>query len=212
MPTSRRKFLGESVFVLAGATAGVFTLTGCTSPGKSTEPMGPPRTLGRFSAGLGWTVKGLEDDSAFAYLEVARPLTLAGVHIDASFVPAATGAAASSAQAMCQAWVSRGAPPAFPNGGGGAVGPTTTSADFGGISVYNPAGLTVHVEDAPRQDVFYRSLLRSQASPTGVGSAVAGAVYGLPSLVLEAGDYLVFGIEHSGVTGAVQLQACLDCE
>ncbi len=211
MPSSRRRFLGESIFVLAGATAGTIALTGCTGPSVLTVPPPHQSPLGRFSAGLGWTVKGLGDDSAFAYLQVGRPLTLAGVHIDASFLPSLTDGAAGSTQALCQAWVSRGAPPAFPQSGG-AASPTSNSADFGTISIYNPAGLTVHAEDAPQQDVFYRALLRSQVPTSGIDSVATAAAYCQPALVLKAGDYVAFGIEQSGVSGDLQLQVSLDYE
>jgi hypothetical protein len=198
---------------MACTTAGAITLTGCASPSVSTGPAAPPRSSGRLSAGLGWTVKALENDSAFAYLEVGRPFTLAGVQVDASFLPSLTADAQGpiSAQALCQAWVSRGARPSFPTGGSPAA-PGSESPDFGAISVYSPGGLTVRADAVPRQDVFYSTILTSQVPTTGIDSATAHAVRGMPSLALSAGDYLVLGIEQSGAPGEVQLHMSLDYE
>lgn len=213
MPTSRRRFLGESIFALVGTTAGTISLTGCASSSVSTAPIGSPRPAGRLSGGLGWTVKGLQNDSAFAYFEVARPFTLAGVQIDASFLPTVpAGAAGSSpAHSLCQAWVSRGARPSFPAGGSPAA-PGSDSTDFGAISLYSPGSLTVRADAVPRQDVFYSTILTSQVPTTGIDSATAHAVRGLPSLALNAGDYLVLGIGQSGTSGEVQLQMSMDYE
>jgi hypothetical protein len=158
-------------------------------------------------------VKALENNGAFAYLEVGRPFTLAGVQVDASFLPSLTADAQGpiSAQALCQAWVSRGARPSFPAGGVPAA-PGSASPDFGAISVYSPGGLTVRADAVPRQDVFYSTILTSQVPTTGIDSATAHAVRGMPSLALSAGDYLVLGIEQSGAPGEVQLHMSLDYE
>jgi hypothetical protein len=206
MPSSRRRFLGETIFALVGTTAGAITLSGCTSPSVSTAPLGPPpRPSGRLSAGLGWAVQGLENDSAFAYLEIARPFALAEVRVDASLE------SSGPAQALCQAWVSRGTRPSFPTGG--SLAPAgSDSPDFGAISLYSPGGLSVHADATPRQDVFYSAVLMSPVPTTGVDSVTAHGVRGLPSLVLSAGDYLVLAIEQRGVSGDVQLQMSLDYE
>jgi hypothetical protein len=211
MPTSRRRFLGETIVALAGATAGTITLSGCASSGVPSGPEGLPGPAGRRSAGFDWTLKGLENDSAFAYLAVARPLTFASVRIDATLQPTVGAGAVNSTQALCRAWVSRGAP-AFLNGGPGAAGPASVSTDFGSISVYNPAGLTIRGDGSPLQDVFYSAVLRSWVPSSGIDSAAAGVVQGRPSLVLNAGDYLVFGVEQSGMPGDVQLLTSLDYE
>jgi hypothetical protein len=208
MPTSRRRFLGQSVFALAGATAGAITLSGCAS---LRTPTGPAELTGPRSAGVGWTVNGLENHSAFAYFEIAHALTLGTVQIDASLLPAVGSGAANFTQALCRAWVSRGAPPPL-NVGGSATGPASRSDDFGSVSIYNPNGLTVNSDGNPLQDVFYSAILRSWVPTSGVDPAAARSVYGLPSLALNAGDYLVFGIDQCGVPGSVQLQAVLDYE
>jgi hypothetical protein len=215
MLKSRRRFLGDSLFALASVTGGALTLNGCESSGASLAsitPAGSTTSANLRSAGFAWTVDTFEDDSAYAYFRVTRESILESVRVDAALVPAGIAGTPGSIQAACRGWISRGGLPAFIAGAGGVTGPTVPSADFGSIAVYNPSSLTVAADGSPLQDVFYSTILRSWVPTSGVDSATARAVHGLPVLALHTGDYLVFGIEQSGVSGSVQLQAILDYE
>ena len=160
------------------------------------------------SAGFSWEVDNFNNNSAFAYFQVVDEMTLQALEVDAALQPSLTTVAGGT-QVLCRGWVSRGAAPAFANGGSAASGPTTVSADFGAVSIYNSAGVTVENDAAPLQDVFYSANLRSWVPITEVAATAARSVSVAPALILNAGDYLVFGIEQQGVSSNVTLQATL---
>ena len=208
MPTSRRGFLGQSIFALAGATTGVVTLGGCASSSSPGDPIGIPAPAGTRAASFGWSVGDSPNGSACAYFKIARELTVSRVAVDASLLPTG-GVSATFSRARCKAWISRGAAPAFINGGA-STGPATISADFGAISIANPASVAVNGDANLSQDVFYSAILSSWVPADGTDSAVARSVVAEPALVLNSGDYLVVGVEQSGGPGSVQLAMTLD--
>lgn len=200
MSTTRRGFLSQGAFTLAGVTAGVISLSSCGStdhPGV--QPGSPTGTALPASAGFGWSVNDFNSNSACAYFRVADSMILQGVTIDAALQPAAI-TTAGAAQALCRGWVSRG---------GLSISPNSPSADFGAVSIYNPGELSVTSDAAPMRDLFFSAILRSWIALTGVDSTTARSVSAVPVLALNAGDYLVFGIEQQGVGGGVHLQATL---
>jgi hypothetical protein len=208
MLASRREFLGSSIFALAGATAGVISLGGCTSVATVVEPV--PTSMGARSAGFGWTAITLEKGSAYAYVGLAQSLTVNSLDIDASLLPSVGAAPPGFSEALCRAWVVRGAVPTFASSDGSNVSPTQASTDFGPISVSNPDNITVSYDAAVLQDIFYSVSLRSWVPADGTAAATARSVSGQPSLLLQAGDYLVFAVSLSGVPGRVALQMTLN--
>jgi hypothetical protein len=200
MPTDRRRFLGTGALALAGVTAGVVaTSSGC---GSSSEP------IGRAATSFGWAVNELGNNTVYAYFRVAHSLTLETVNIDVSCVPCVGAKAPSFTETLCRAWISRGLAPSFNNGQVGSSD-AIPAADFGTISVYNPNTLGLTCDAAPLQDLFYAVVLKSWVPMDGTAAAASRGVFARPSLVLRAGDYLVFSIDHSGVPGGVTVQAVL---
>lgn len=209
MSSTRRQFLSHGALVLAGVSTGVISLTGCgSSPGTRVDPSPPPGRTGPASAGFSWSLANLNNNSAYAYFEVVDAMVLQAVDVDATLQPSLSGAPAAT-QALCRGWISRGAPPALINGSSAAPGPTSASTDFGAVSVYNSAGLAVDSDAAALQDVFYSASLRSWVPLSGVDASSARSVSVAPVLALNAGDYLVFGIQQQGMVSNVALQATL---
>ena len=194
---------------MAGTTAGVITLSGCgSSPSVRVVTPTPPARTVPASAGFSWNVDNFNNNSAFAYFQVIDEMTLQAVKVDATLEPSLTTVAGGT-QALCRGWISRGAAPAFVAGGSAASGPTAVSTDFGAVSIYNPAGVTVEPDAAALQDVFYSANLRSWVPITAAAATTARSVSVAPALILHAGDYLVFEIEQQGVSSNVALQAIL---
>jgi len=205
MRTERRQFLSATAFILAGVSVGAVSLTGCDDV-QSVVPPGLVRASGMRDVEFGWSIPRLNNASAHAYFRVMGNFLMSFAVFDASYTPSTADTAAGSAQALCRAWVSRGGVPKF---SGDLANPANASADFGSISTFNPDKLTVTSDAAPIQDVLYSIILRSWVSPDGAASQAARNVSAQPSLPLYAGDYLVFGIDHAGVPGSVDVQAVL---
>jgi hypothetical protein len=186
------------------------SLSGCGSTDHSGTQPSTPATSSPLpaTAGFGWSVGNFNNDSACAYFQVAAAMVLQGATIDAALQPSVITTAGGT-QVLCRGWVSRGVAPTFANGSSASVGPTSVSADFGAVSIYNPGDVTVAGDAAPLQDLFYSAILRSWVPVGTAGASAARSVSALPALSLNAGDYLVFGIESQGVAGSVELQAVL---
>lgn len=200
MTNTRRQFLCDAL-TLAGVTAGAVTVLG----GCGSSAGGIVRRVVSFA----WTVSGLNGSSAHAYCRVAEKITLQTVNIDVTCMASTAPTTASFEQVLCRAWVSRQAVPTFNNGQANGASAAQASPDFGPVAIYNPNNLVVTYDVAPLQDIFYSAILKTWVSTDRTDSATSRGVFAQPSLDLSTGDYLVFGIDHSGVPGDLEMEVVL---
>jgi len=160
------------------------------------------------SVSFGFELVNLYGNGADAYFPVTRNMVLDSFNIDAAFVLTAPPANSGFAEVLCQGRVTRGAAPVF-SSTVQAYLPFNQSADFGTVSVYNPANLQAILDSALLQDVFYSVILKSWVPNDGSGSAASRQVAGRPALTLNAGDYLAFHMDHAGVGVDCELQVVL---
>ena len=157
-------------------------------------------------ASFGVELVNLNGNGADAYFRVANPMTLNSFNIDAALmlVSATSG---GWAEVLCQGRVCRGAPPTFT--GAAAYLPAPGSADFGQVTWYNPNGLQLIGNSTVIQDLFYSVILKTFVPADGTASSTHRQVFGQPSLMLNAGDYLAFHMDHAGVPVDCELQIVL---
>jgi hypothetical protein len=169
-------------------------------------------------ASFGWELINLDGNGADSYFAVVNAMTLNVVNIDAALMVisptsgAWTGILPSSggwAEVLCQGKVVRGGPPsAFP-GSNAAFLPVVASPDFGAASWYNPSNLNLIGDTVLNQDVFYSAILKTFVPPDGTGSPTHRQFSMMPGLALNAGDYLVFHMDHAGVSVDCEMQVVL---
>jgi hypothetical protein len=196
MKTGRRVFVGGSGLALAG------TITGLAS-GARTEA---PASGGARVANLGWELAGLHNNGANAFFEVASNLTLNAVEIDLAMMITSLPHAAGFAEVLVQGSISAGGPPKF---GADARAPVLLgrSSHFGLVEDNNPHKLTVFKTGHIVQDMFCSVILKSWVTRDGTASSTDRHVRITPSLPLNAGDHIVFHMDHAGVPVDCELQA-----
>jgi hypothetical protein len=168
---------------------------------------------------FGWELTNLNSNGADAYFRVANAMTLNIVNIDAAlmllaptpvgWVPGAGGPNPGGwAEVLCQAMVARGNPPTF-QASPAAYLPAIPTPDFGPLNWYNPSDLALAGDAFLRQDVFYSVILKSYVPGDGTASATHRQVSISPALSLNAGDYLVFHMDHAGIKVDCEMQVVL---
>jgi hypothetical protein len=197
MPASRRIFLGSSIFALAGVTTGSITLTGC----------GASDTHMNSVASFGLELVNLQGNGADAYFPVARKMILNTFNIDTAFMLVSSATVSGWAEVLCQARVNRGGPPTF-SGVAGYL-PHKPSTDFGAVGWNNPHNLQLVGNASLDQDMFYSVILKAFVPVDGTASSTSRHVFGQPSLLLNAGDYLAFHMDHAGVPVDCEMQVVL---
>jgi hypothetical protein len=115
-----------------------------------------------------------------------------------------TNRVAGFAEILCSAGVSRQALPEF-NTSSQAYVNFPASPDFGAVTPENPHGLSL-LASGMVQDQFLAVILKTWIPPDGGGSATSRQVLVYPSLNLSAGDYLVFHMDHQGVSVDAEMQ------
>jgi len=193
----RRAFVGSGL-ALAGIAAG--TITGLD---PASAAAGQPST-----AGFGWEVTNLDNNGADVYFQVRNRMTLNSMHIDTAFMITSPPASPGFAEVLCRAAVAHGAPK-FVHGDPGAAFVSQQSASFGEVQIYNPNNLDVGADGFVLQDVFYHVILKTWVPADGTASATSRHVSATPLLTVQAGDYLVFHMNHAGVPGDAEMQVVL---
>lgn len=203
MKTDRRAFVGGSGLALAGIAG---TITGLSVEAQGAVPLANSPSIASF----GWEVTNLDDNGADVLFEVTSNLALTAADLDLAFMITSTPATPGFAEVLCRAAVSPGGPPIFSSGdpGGGFTSPP--SANFGKVRIYNPDALSVVNDGSVLQNIFYSVILKTWVTADGAGSSTSRHVRIAPSLMLNAGDYLVFNMSHGGVPGDCEMQVVFE--
>ena len=203
-PVGRRQLLGGGALALAGLSAGAIVGTSgvasaadaATSPGHSQ------------SISFGWAVDDLHDNGADVSFEILEDLVLVAADVDVATVLMSLPSTAGFQEVLCQAAISRQAPPAYgPAPAGYLESPITT--DFGKVAYYNPSGIATVGDAAPLQDKFVSIILKSWVPLDGTASSASRHVHTEPDMTLQKGDYLMFHMDHSGVEVKGEMQVVL---
>ncbi|HET9408226.1 MAG TPA: hypothetical protein VFO39_13380 [Candidatus Sulfotelmatobacter sp.] len=159
-------------------------------------------------AGFGWEITNLDGNGADIYFVVENAMTLNSLNIDVAFSPTSISATGLT-EVLCAAEVSRGGPPA-------AGFSVVHSSNFGDYAEYNPNGLTIGPKvpstppPSPGQDALYTVILKTYVPSNGNAATTDRHVLANSSLSLNAGDYLVFHMDHLGVPGDAEMQVVLN--
>jgi hypothetical protein len=194
----RRAFLTRTSLISAGSAAGL----------NSAAVLGQSKTDASANSvvSFGWEVVNLQGNGADVYFRVAHSMRLHKVNIDVAFMITSGTANPGFAEVLCQGSVSRNAAPNFDNSQGPAYLPVLTSPV---VTVHNPNNLTIINNPTLGQDCFYSVILKTWVPTDGTASATSRHVFAAPSLALDAGDYLVFHMDHAGVAGDGEMQVVL---
>jgi hypothetical protein len=195
----RREFLKGGSLV-----AGALAAEGCSVSNASAS------SSGSQVAAFGWEVGNLYGNGADMYFEVLSNIILNSVNVDVSAMILAPPSAPGFAEILCTAGVSRQALPTFNNSGGHAYINFPTSTGFGPVTAANPNNLTLYYGQTVCQDQFLAVILKTWVPADGTASATSRQVLAYPSLSINAGDYLVFHVDHEGVGIDAEMQVVIN--
>lgn len=207
---SRREvILAGGKLVLAGISLGsIEAITAVTQHAYAKEGI---MIMGQ-TASFGWAIKNMGVGGANTFFDVKTALTLNFLTMDVSFVNFSPQPSPVACELLCQVGVSRGAPPTFINAPTYNF-KTVASGNFGGVAVQNPLGFAFGPDPVPlmvSQDVLISVTLKTVSPQTTATAAYTSRnVTVNPNLSLNAGDYLVFHMDHSGLTGNAEMQIVL---
>jgi hypothetical protein len=212
--SDRRTFLTQGALVLAGITAGTFTpleaamnARGRREFLKAVAPVqGAPAGQDPV-VGFGWEIVNINNNGADVYFEVRDAMILNTINIDVAFMITSAPSTAGFAEILCDGGVSRGAKPTF-NTSPAAYLNLPPSANFGNLTPHNPNKLNIGLGGVV-QDLFFNVILKTWVPSDGTGGYTFRQFHGQPSLALNKGDYLMFHMDHAGVSGDVEMQAVL---
>jgi hypothetical protein len=202
MKTNRRSFVGGSGLALAGVAG---TLTGLGPKAQAQQTSTNPSF-----ASFGWEVSNLDDNGADVFFEATKSLVLTAADFDLAFMLTSPPASPGFVEVLCRAAISPGGPPTFNHGDPGATFVSPPSPDFGKVKVHNPHALNVGNDGYLLQNVFCSIILKSWVPIDGTASSTSRHVRLAQSLVLNAGDYLVFNMSHAGVPGDCEMQVTFE--
>jgi len=205
-PIGRRQVLGAGALALTGMSAGA--IVGMPSVASATTATSPGNSQ---SISFGWAVDDLHDNGADVSFEVLVDLVLVAADVDVATVVMSLPPTAGFQEVLCQAAISRQAPPAYgPAPTAYLQSPITT--DFGKVAFYNPSNIYTVSDGAPLQDKFVSIILKSWVPLDGTASSASRHVHTEPNMALQQGDYLMFHMDHSGVEVKGEMQVVLDYE
>ena len=201
MKTGRRTFVGGTGLALAGTFSGL-------ASGMAGEPA---PSAGPKVANLGWELSGLHNNGANTFFEIKNNLILTAIEIDLAMMITTPQHGEGFAEVLVQGSVSVGGPPKF---GADARAPVLLgqSSHFGLVEENNPHKLTVFKTGHIVQDMFCSVILKSWVTRDGTASSTDRHVRITPSLALNAGDFIVFHMDHAGVPVDCELQAVFEYE
>ncbi len=196
---------GRRDFLMGGvAVGGALATQGCATSG-ATEAASPSQPK---SAGFGWEIINLNGNGADVYFKVLSNMVLNAVDMDvAAMILSST--AAGFAEVLCSGGVSRQAPPTIV-AGAPAYNNFPASPDFGSLTPVNPSGLNLNFNANPSQDEFLAIILKTWVPADGTASATSRHASAHPGLTLNAGDFLVFHMDHLGIGVDAEMQVILN--
>jgi hypothetical protein len=197
--SGRREFLKGGSIV-----AGALAAEGCSASKVSAS------SPGSQVAAFGWEVGNLYGNGADMYFEVLSNIVLNSINVDLSAMVLAVPNMPGFAEVLCTGGVSRQALPTFNNSGGHAFINFPSSSDFGSVSAANPNNLTLYFDQAVCQDQFLAVILKTWVPADGTASATSRQFLAYPSLSVNAGDYLVFHMDHEGVGVDAEMQVVIN--
>lgn len=212
----RRQFLGQGLFLLVGLSTGTINWLSCASSGDRTQTttddnhVSEGTVASNQSVSFGWEITDLNGNGANVSFRVQKNLLLASLNIDVALMITKTPASPGFTEILCQGGVSRGISPGFNAGPGPDYLPAVASSDFGAVSLSNPNNLTAVLNSTLAQDVFYSVILKAFVPSDGSASSASRQVFAQPNLQLNAGDYLMFHMDHAGVPCDGEMQVVLN--
>ena len=194
----RRTFLKGGSFVIGALAA---------SSGAATAEEAEPNAVANIhTAGFGWEACNLSNNGADIYVEVGKKMILQGIDIDVSSMICGSGPS-GQAEVLCHAGVCQERPSFSPSAA--AYLNLRGSEDFGPLMPDNPNGLDFVQDGVLLQDRFFAVILKTWAPPDGSASSTARHVSASPDLHLNAGNYLAFHMDHSGVPVDAEMQVVI---
>lgn len=187
-----------------GLAVGVLATGSCAVSGAAATPSQIQQV-----ASFGWEVTNLAGNGANMYSRVPNNMVLNAVDVDISAMILASNAA-GFAEVLCVGGVSRQAVPTFNNSAEHAFVNFPASSDFGPVIAENPNNLNLVFDGALFQDQFLAVILKTWVPTDGTASATSRHVTAYPSLPLNAGDYLVFHMDHGGVGVDAEMQVVIN--
>jgi hypothetical protein len=167
---------------VAGVSSGA--LTSCMSAGAATG-------TSIQSAGFGWEIPEINNTGADISFRVERAITLLSASIDAAMSLTSPFPNPAFTEVLCLASISRGGPPTI-NGNAGYFD-EVSSPTFAPAQLFH--GDIFHGNQSMLQDRFYSVILKAFAPYEGSSSR---HVTVNPNLAVDAGDYLIFHMDHAG--------------
>jgi hypothetical protein len=200
MASDRRQFLRESGIALGAVTGGSVTV-------EALAPRQPPQLMTQEfkplqQAGFGWEISDINNNGADVLFQVVTDMTLRSLAVDLAYMITAAPVSAGFAEVLCRIRAARGGPSAQASPASGL---------FGSLQVWNPNGLHVGFDPEVIQDLFFQVILKTWVPADGTASATSRNVRLEPLLSLNAGDFLIFHMDHLGVPGDVEMQVVLGC-
>lgn len=195
MMLPRRGFLK-----VGGLVVGALAAEDCGSAQLSSQ--------GLAVASFGWEAANLYGNGADVYFKVVDNMVLHKINVDLS-VAILSNNAAGFAEVLCTGGVSRQAVPTFSTSGKQEYVSLPVSSNFGPLSTENPNNLTLYLSGAVYQDQFLSVNLKTWVPADGTASATSRQYLAFPSLSLFAGDYLVFHMDHQGVSLDAEMQVVM---
>jgi hypothetical protein len=160
-------------------------------------------------ASFGWEIINLNGNGANVSFEVLHDLVLDAADIDVAtmlFVPPANP---GFQEVLCQAAVSRQAPPTS-SGVPHAYLRQPATADAGSSNIDNPNDVLVVGDGVLSQDKFVSIILKSWVPVDGTASSASRHVHTEPGLQLGSGDFLAFHMDHAGVEVDGEMQVVVN--
>jgi hypothetical protein len=208
-PIERRQLLGGGALALAGLSGGAVVGTSGVAS-AATVPIPTPSGKSQ-SISFGWEVDDLHDNGADVSFEILEDMVLIAANVEVATVLISLPSTAGFQEVLCQAAISRQAPPAY-GPAPTAYLPSPITADFGKVAFYNPSNIVTVSDSAPLQDKFVSIILKSWVPLDGTASSASRHVHTEPNMAVQQGDYLMFHMDHSGVEVKGEMQVVLTYE
>jgi hypothetical protein len=197
---------GRREFLKGGSIAvGALAAQGCAVSRAASNSTNDPQV-----AAFGWEVGNLDGNGADMYFEVLSNLVLNSLNVDVSAMILAVPGTAGFAEILCTAGVSRQAAPTFNNAGEHDYINFPSSSSFGPVTAANPNNLRLYFNPTVSQDQFLALTLKTWVPLDGTGSSTSRQVLSYPGININAGDYLVFHMDHAGVAIDAEMQVIMN--
>ena len=203
---------GRRDFLKGGGLAvGVLAADGCAVPGSAAPradaaSIAPPGS-GSQVASFGWEACNLKGNGANMFVKVQQNMILQSVNIDLS-ASILEMRGSGFAEILCVGGVSRQGAPSFDNSPHAYVN-FPLSSNFGSVTAENPHNLSLFFDGAMLEGQFLAVILKTWVPNDGTACATSRQVLAYPSITLNAGDYLVFHMDHEGVDVDAEMQIVL---